>query len=80
MLYEVITRGDVRLAEAELVRNDGRVDGEVVDVLNRRGELDRDVRAEVRDEIRNELRDELRRELRDAVRGRDQRSGSYNFV
>ncbi len=72
-------RGDVRLAEAELVRNDGRVDGEVVDVLNRRGELDRDVRAEVRDEIRNELRDELRRELRDAVRGRDQRSGFHVF-
>lgn len=76
-------RGEVRLAEAELVRNDGRVDGDVVDVLgeqrDEQRELQRDMRAEVRDEIRSELRDELRRELRDAVRVRDEGGGFHAF-
>jgi len=72
-------RGEVRLAEAELVRDDGRVDGDVVDVLGEQRGLQRDMRAEVRDEIRNELRDELRRELRDAVRVRDEGGGFHAF-
>lgn len=72
-------RGEVRLAEAELVRNDGRVDGDVVDVLAEQPETERNLRAEVRDEIRNELRDELRRELRDAVRVREQGGGFHAF-
>jgi hypothetical protein len=72
-------RGEVRLAEAELVQNDGRVDGDVVNVLGEQRDNERDLRAEVRDEIRSELRDELRRELRDAVRVRDEGGGFHAF-
>ncbi|HSM59137.1 MAG TPA: hypothetical protein VK849_00010, partial [Longimicrobiales bacterium] len=56
--------GEVRLVEANLGRNDGVVEGDVVDVV----EGGRDVEREIRDRIRSELRDEVRRELRDEIR------------
>ena len=54
-----VVRGDVRLADAELDREGGTVEGEVR-VLE---ESQRDIEAEVRERIREELRDEIRSEI-----------------
>jgi hypothetical protein len=53
-------RGDVRLVDAELDRQGGTIEGEVVDVLADEGAVE----SEIRDQLRSELRDEVRRELR----------------
>lgn len=71
-------RGDVRLADAELVRAGGTLSGQVreltdddrVTVVNGREVEDiREIRDEIRRELREELRSELRRDMRDAGGG-----------
>ncbi len=64
--------GEVRLADARMVRNAGTVDGDVVDVLE-----DERFRE---DEIRVRLREELRSEWGEATRSRSDsgRSSSWN--
>lgn len=58
--------GSVRLADTRLVRDDGRVRGDVVDLLeDERGVRD-DFREELRREIEREVRNELRHERVDA--------------
>jgi hypothetical protein len=76
LLDDSRVEGEVRLADARIVRNLGTVRGGVVDVL----EDERDLEAEIRDRLRIELRDEFRgdllNELRDVSRiGRDEGRG-----
>jgi hypothetical protein len=59
--------GDVRLADAELDREGGVIEGDVVNV----DESERDVEADLRDRLRSELRTELRNEIRSRARGDD---------
>ncbi len=66
-------RGDVRLADADLERSGGTVDGEVVNVDRR----ERDLEREIRDQVREEMRSELRKEIRDASRSRGGSGGSF---
>jgi hypothetical protein len=66
-------RGDVRLADANLRRSGGTVDGEVVNVDRR----ERDLEREIRDQVRDEMRSELRNEIRDASRSRAGSGGSF---
>lgn len=61
-------RGEVRLADARVVRNLGDIDGGVVDVLDDDRDRDRALRDSLRDEIREEFRSELRSELRNVTR------------
>lgn len=62
--------GEVRLADARMVRNAGTVDGDVVDVLE-----DERFRE---NEIRVRLREELRSEMGAATRSGDGRSSSWS--
>ncbi|HKJ01418.1 MAG TPA: hypothetical protein VJ997_03155 [Longimicrobiales bacterium] len=57
--------GDVRLADAQLDRQGGVIEGDLVNVV----EQERDVEADLRDRLRSELRDEIRNEIRSNVRG-----------
>lgn len=58
--------GGIRLVDARLVREEGRVGGTVVNVGE---DDDADVRVDVReDEIRDRIREELRAELRNEIR------------
>jgi hypothetical protein len=57
-------RGEVRVADARVLRNQGVVDRGIVDV---QGE-ERDVEAELRDRLREEIRAEVRSEGRDGTR------------
>lgn len=59
--------GDVRLADAELDRAGGTLEGDLVNVSA--GE--RDVEADLRDRLRDEIRAELRDEIRSGVRSND---------
>lgn len=59
--------GNVRLADAELDRAGGTLEGELVDVSQSEG----DVEVELRERIRSELREELRSELRSSTGGGD---------
>ncbi|MEJ2203269.1 MAG: hypothetical protein P8170_04095 [Gemmatimonadota bacterium] len=52
--------GEVRLADADVVRNEGAVDGTVVDMTQGERDLEAEIRARLRDELRSELRDEIR--------------------
>jgi hypothetical protein len=78
--------GTVRLADAELIRNEGVVSGGVRRLVLDPSELaltERDIRVELRGEIEDELRQEIREELRREVRvdtGGDRRSGSSSFA
>jgi hypothetical protein len=56
--------GEVRIADARIVRNSGEVRGGIVDVL----EQERDFESRLRDELREEIRDEVRRDLRNEIR------------
>lgn len=56
--------GELRLADARVLRNDGSVDGGLVDVLA----TERSTTEELRERIRNEVRDEVRRDLREEIR------------
>ena len=63
--------GELRLADTRLLRNEGTVEGGVVDVLaTERSEAD-DLREQLRSELRDEIRRDLRDEIRDVTRGND---------
>ena len=79
-------RGDVRLAEGELVRSGGRLLGEVRQLRDEGGAAvpDRErveelteLRERIRGEVRDEIRRELRREFRDAGSDFDFGSGIF---
>jgi len=60
--------GELRLADARVLRNLGSVEAGVVDVTERdRGDI-RELREEIRQELRDEMRGDLRREIRNAAR------------
>lgn len=59
-----VVSGELRLADARVVRNEGTVEGGVVDVLT----TERTDISELRDRIREEIRDEVRRDIRSEVR------------
>jgi hypothetical protein len=63
LLEGSVVEGDVRLADARLLRNQGEVEGNVIEVRNEEPvfeELRRSIREEVIDEVRDEMRDEMR--------------------
>ena len=60
--------GQVRFADARIVRNQGVVAGGLVDVLEDEREREADLRSRLRSEVRDEVRSELRREIRDVTR------------
>ncbi|HSG09561.1 MAG TPA: hypothetical protein VLA36_14465 [Longimicrobiales bacterium] len=68
--------GDVRLADAELDRAGGTIEGELIDVA----ELSSNVETDLRERLRNELREELRSEIRSSVGGRDSSWGLFSPV
>ena len=61
-------RGEVRLADARLVRNLGTVEDGLVDLLAEERTLETERRSQIREEVQEELRAQLRRELRDVTR------------
>jgi hypothetical protein len=60
--------GELRLADARVVRNLGEVRGGVVDMLSDETEHEAELRDQIRTELRAELRSDLRDELRSVVR------------
>jgi len=66
--------GDVRLADAELERDGGEVEGSVVEL----GADDLNVEADVRERLRDELRTEIRNEIRSATRTEDSGASFFN--
>lgn len=69
-----VVSGELRLADARVVRNEGTVEGGVVDVLA----TERTDISELRDRIREEIGDEVRRDIRSEVR-RAERSSDDGF-
>jgi hypothetical protein len=63
--------GQIRLADARVIRNQGAVDGGVVDVLEEERDFETALRDEIRREIREEVRNDLRNEIRNVTRGED---------
>ena len=63
--------GQVRIADARVIRNEGTVRGGIVDVLESEREVEAELRARLRGEVEEQVRDDLRRELRDISRGHD---------
>ena len=61
-------RGEVRLADARLVRNLGTVEGGLVDLLDEERSREIEIRSQIREEVQEELRAQLRREIRDVTR------------
>ena len=61
-------RGEVRLADARLVRNLGTVEDGLVDLLDEERDLETEIRNRIREELQDEFRSQLRRELRDVTR------------
>jgi hypothetical protein len=66
-----VVEGSVRLADARMLRNQGAVEGEVVEVRDEEPVLE-----EVREDIRREVVDELRAEIRQEIR-QDEGRSSY---
>jgi hypothetical protein len=65
LLEGSVVEGSVRLADARLLRNQGEIEGDVVEVQNEEpvlGEVREDIRREVVDEVRAEIRQEMRRD------------------
>ena len=60
--------GEVRFADARVLRNQGVVRGGLVDVLEDERAREADLRSQLRNEVRDELRSELRREIRNVTR------------
>lgn len=60
--------GELRMADARMLRNLGDVDGGVVDVLATERDQTDDLRERLRSEIRDEVRRDLRTELRNVTR------------
>lgn len=63
-----LVRGQVRTADARVLRSSGEVRGGIVDLLEDMRDSQSELRSELRDEIRDEVREDLRRELRDVAR------------
>jgi cytoskeletal protein CcmA (bactofilin family) len=61
-------RGEVRLADARLVRNLGTVEDGLVDLLEEERVNESEIRSKIREEVQAELRAQLRREIRDMTR------------
>lgn len=66
-----VIRGEARIADARVVRNNGEIDGGIVDVLETERDDEMELRDRLREEIRDELRSDLRSEIRDATRLED---------
>jgi hypothetical protein len=72
-----VVTGELRMADARMLRNLGSVSGGVVDVLaTERSETD-DLRERLRSEIRDEIRRDLRNEIRDVTRSS---SNGFSFL
>lgn len=63
-----VIRGEARLADARLLRNDGDVEDGIVDVLENERDAEAELRDSLREEIRREIRDDLRHEIRNMTR------------
>lgn len=70
-----LVTGQIRVADARIVRNEGSVGGGVVDVM----EEERDLEAELREELRREIRDEVRSDLRNEIRGIARGDDDHSF-
>lgn len=68
---EGVVRGEARIADSRILRNNGEVRGGLVDVLETERDLEVELRERLRDEIREEIRSDLRHELRSAARFED---------
>ena len=64
-------RGEARIADTRVVRNEGDVARGIVDLLEDERDLEAELRLRLRDEIEEEVRDDLRNELRSIGRGED---------
>jgi hypothetical protein len=65
LLEGSVVEGSVRLADARLLRNQGEIEGDVVEVRNEEPVLD-ELREDVRREVVGELRQEIREEMRES--------------
>jgi hypothetical protein len=63
-----VVTGELRMADARMLRNLGSVSGGVVDVLATERSQTDDLRERLRSEIRDEVRRDLRNEIRDVTR------------
>jgi hypothetical protein len=61
LLEGSVVEGSVRLADARLLRNQGEIEGDVLEVRNEVDDVREDIRREVVDELRAEIRQEIRR-------------------
>jgi cytoskeletal protein CcmA (bactofilin family) len=69
--------GELRLAEARVVRNEGEV-GRVVDVVEEQEDSESELRDRIREELERELRGEVREEVRREIRS-EMRQGEESF-
>ena len=68
LLEQSRVRGEVRLANARLLRNLGTVEDRLVYLSDEERDLESEIRSRLREENREELRSQLRREIRDVTR------------
>ena len=68
LLEGSLVTGELRVADARILRNEGTVEGGVVDVLQDDRAQEAELRNRLRDELREEIRDNLRSELRNVTR------------
>ena len=80
LLEESRVRGEVRLADARLVRNLGTVEDGLVDLLDEERDLETEIRNRIREEVQEEFRGQLRRELRDAARFEFSDDGGFSVM
>lgn len=66
-----LIRGEARVADSRILRNNGEIRGGIVDVLETEREFEVELRDRLREEIREELRSDLRNEIRNATRFED---------
>ena len=64
-------RGEVRIADTRIVRNEGTVRGGIVDLLEDERNREDELRDELRRQIQEEVRSDLRKEIRSVTRGDD---------
>ncbi|MDX1646101.1 MAG: hypothetical protein R3304_03060 [Longimicrobiales bacterium] len=63
-----VVHGELRAADARILRNRGEIGGGIVDVLETERDLERELRDRIREEIRAEIRSDLRNEIRNVTR------------
>ena len=66
-----VIRGEARVADARVLRNNGEVAGGIVDVLEDERDTESELRDRLREEIRAEVREDLRHEIRNMTRMED---------